>query len=152
MGLVRRGTFCAVATLALMAQGGGVSSAEPSVVGMTYDDAQAKLADAGMSATIATTSGTAAEKDECIVVNQVLRHEVVTGRITLPAKVFLSLSCYAPVAEAGSAGNSAGSPEGREAKEQQEALEWRKTPAGQEWCVKAFDAHPEWFPIRGCPE
>jgi hypothetical protein len=67
-----------------------------------------------------------------------------------PSKVLLSLNCNDSVAAPGKPGNSAASPEGRVAKQQQQEVEWRGTQQGQVWCAAALEQHPEWFPLDGC--
>jgi hypothetical protein len=128
-----------------------VASASPSVVGMTFDKAQEAVQDAGLTAEVSTTTGTALPQSECIVVNQVVRAAVTFGREYTPTKMLLSLNCNATLATAGHPGNSAASPEGQLAKEQQEAEAWRRTPDGQAWCQQAQQKHPDWFPLEGCP-
>jgi hypothetical protein len=129
----------------------GVASAAPSVVGMTYDKAQDAVSQAGLDAEVSTSTGTALQQGDCIVINQVVRPATNFGRQYVPGKVLLSLNCNAAVASAGDAGNSAASPAGQAAKKEQAAEEWRATPAGQAWCVQAEQKHPDWFPIVGCP-
>ena len=75
------------------------------------------------------------------------------GQQPTPAKVFLSLDCTAAVASPGHPGNSAGSPEGRAAKNEALAEDWRQnTPDGQKWCADTKRAHPDWdwSAIKGC--
>jgi hypothetical protein len=139
-----------VATSVALA-GAGVASASPSVVGMTFDKAQEAVQNAGLTAEVSTTTGTALPQSECMVVNQVVRAAVNFGREYTPAKVLLSLNCNAIVATPGHPGNSVASPEGLEAKQQQEAEAWRRTPNGQAWCQQAQQQHPDWFPLEGCP-
>jgi hypothetical protein len=129
----------------------GVASGAPSVVGMTFEKAQEAVENAGSTAEVSTTIGTVLPQSDCIVVSQVVRAEMNFGREYTPAKVLVSLNCNDTLASAGKPGNSAASPEGRAAKEQQAALAWRKTPDGQAWCEQAQQHHPDWFPIEGCP-
>jgi hypothetical protein len=144
------GALAATLGVAALA-GAGAAGAAPSVVGMTYDKASEAVQSAGAEAEVSSVTGTALPKGECIVTNQVIRGEVIFGRQYTPSKVLLSLNCNATVASPGHPGNSVASPQGREAKKQQEDLEWRASPDGQAWCVKAEEAHPEWFPVEGCP-
>ena len=128
-----------------------VAPAEPSVVGMTYAKAKEAASSAGVTAKVATTSGSIVQQDDCLVISQVFRHAIMTGLTTIPSQLFLSLSCYGSVATAGKAGPSAASPEGQAAVKKQKALEWRESPDGQAWCATAQVQHPDWFPIEGCP-
>ena len=42
-------------------------------------------------------------------------------------------------------GNSAASPEGQQAKRDQEAYEWKSTTEdGAQWCAENQKAHPDW--------
>jgi hypothetical protein len=130
----------------------GVASAAPSVVGMTYDKAKDAVSNAGLTAEVSTSDGTALKQGDCIVVNQVLRAASTFGRQSTPAKVLVSLNCNAILASPGVAGNSAASPEGRAAKKQQAKVQWLETtPDGQAWCVENKQTHPDWFPVEGCP-
>jgi hypothetical protein len=129
----------------------GVASATPSVVGMTYDKAQAAAKGAGVATEVSTTTGTELAQGDCIVVNQVMRAAVTFGQQNTPSKMLLSLNCNAPLASAGHPGNSAGSPEGQAAKKEQLKQQWLATPQGQAWCVQAQRQHPDWFPQEGCP-
>jgi hypothetical protein len=128
-----------------------VASAAPSVVGMTYDKAQAAAKNAGIATEISTTTGTELAQGDCIVVSQVVRAAVQFGLQNTPSKLLLSLNCNATIASAGHPGNSAGSPEGQAAKKEQAKQAWLATPDGQAWCVTAKQEHPTWFPIEGCP-
>jgi hypothetical protein len=129
----------------------GVASATPSVVGMTYDDAQTAAKGAGVATDVSTTTGTVLAQGDCIVVNQVMRAAVTFGRQNTPSTMLLALNCNAPLASAGHPGNSAGSPEGQAAKKEQLKQQWLGTPQGQAWCTEAQRLHPDWFPQEGCP-
>ncbi len=131
--------------------GAGAAGAAPSVVGMTYDKASEAVQSAGAQAEVSSVTGTALPKGECIVTNQVIRGELNFGREYTPSKVMLSLNCNATLASPGHPGNSAASPQGRSAKEEQKKQEWLATPDGQQWCVEALADHPDWFPVEGCP-
>jgi hypothetical protein len=145
---VAAGSSLMAAALALTCA--GVAGAAPAVVGMTYNQAQQAVQDAGMSAVVSTTIGTALPQGDCIVTSQTLRSAVSFGRDYTPSKVLLSLNCNDSVAAPGKPGNSAASPEGRVAKQQEQEVEWRGTQQGQVWCAAALEQHPEWFPLDGC--
>jgi hypothetical protein len=129
----------------------GIASAGPSVVGMTYAKAAEAVQAAGLTAVVSTTVGTALPQNDCIVVSQVIRAPVTFGREYTASKVLLSLNCNATLASPGKSGNSAASPAGQLAKQEQDAEAWRRSPDGQAWCAEAQGAHPEWFPLAGCP-
>jgi len=147
--------------LALSLMGGALASAGmaaatiPSMVGKTYGEAAAMLSQWKFASEVSTTFGTELSRNDCIVVNQVLRPASHFGATNTPAKLLLSLDCTAAVADATHPGNSAGSPEGRHAK-QEKILEWWRTntPEGQEWCATNHTAHPnwDWKLVKGCPE
>lgn len=92
------------------------ASAVPDVVGQTYADAKQTIGTAGLNPVIATRVGGRADEDQCIVTNAWF-HTTVTQRYEKPEydEVMLALNCAAAVATPGSPGNSAASPEGREA-------------------------------------
>jgi len=147
------------ASLAL-ASAGAASAAPPSVVGMTYDKATAALSKAHIPAEIATRTGTELKQGDCIVFDQLLRPASSRKELgssgtvkeqSTPATLMLSLNCNAPIASAGQAGNSAASPAGRAAKDQQAAVAYRQTPEGQVACAQLKKKHPEYFPLDGCP-
>lgn len=162
MGYLSRAFSAAVAISLLgaslaLASAGPASAAPASVVGMTYDKAKAALTKAGIHSEIATRTGTELKQGDCIVSNQVLRpaSEVTLGtsrQTPRPATLTLSLNCNAPLASADHAGNSAASPAGRAAKDQQAAVAYRQTPGGQVACAKLKEQHPEYFPLDGCPK
>ena len=61
--------------------------------------------------------------------------------------VLLYLNCNQVLAGPGGAGNSAASPEGQQAKRDQEAYEWKSTTEdGAQWCAENQKAHPDWGP------
>lgn len=87
----------------------GVAQASPDVVGTPYSDASSKLSAAGYSSVVSSAFGSTVPWADCLVTRQQDRTPADgSGRQTL-----LTLNCYAPVATAGMAGNSAASPAGR---------------------------------------
>ncbi|MCV7025642.1 hypothetical protein H7I77_20200 [Mycolicibacterium novocastrense] len=146
----------------------GIASAAPDLVGQTYAEATNAIAQQGGTAIIASRVGAKLPLSKCIVTGvsqstfvrppfvqavpgrdgryarQGVRYRVVSNEYRL------SLNCNAAVATANTPGNSAASPEGREAKREQEVQEWRRTAKGQQWCKQAEKEHPEWFPLVGC--
>jgi len=111
--LVSAGAGAAAATAALL--GAGVAGAAPDVVGQTYNDAKSTIQQTGATVVIATRTGGLAEQDECIVTNAWDKPQVTNPRGAPQDQVMVALNCNSAVASAGSAGNSAASPEGRQA-------------------------------------
>lgn len=140
-----------VAGPALMLAEAPIAAAVGSVVGMTFDKAKEAVSQSGGTVVTSTIVGDALPMGDCIVTSQSLRTERMFGREYTEAKVLLSLNCNDVLASPGNPGNSAASPAGQEAKQQQKARDWRQTPAGQEWCATALKSHPDWFPLEGCP-
>jgi len=108
------GTVAGVA--ATVSVGAGIAVAAPDVVGQTYNDAKQTIQIAGSAVAIATRTGGLAETGKCIVTNAWDKPTVTPpGQAPPPDTVLVALNCNAAVASAGSPGNSAGSPEGRQA-------------------------------------
>ncbi|MUL76161.1 hypothetical protein [Mycolicibacterium sp. CBMA 226] len=138
-----------------LADAAAANATVPSMVGKTYGEAQGLLSKWKLASEITTTLGTELSRNDCIVVNQQLRPASHFGAINSPAKLLLSLDCTAVVASATHPGNSAGSPEGRAAKQAEILAWWRtNTPEGQAWCTENQSAHPnwDWSLIKGCPK
>jgi hypothetical protein len=107
----------AVAATAVAAAlwGAGTAGAAPDVVGDTYSDAATAIEQSGGTAVIATRVGSGADEGECIVTNAWDASFVREGE-SAGGEVMVALNCNSQVASAGKPGNSAASPEGREAK------------------------------------
>ncbi len=101
------------ATVSLSA---GVAAAAPDVVGQTYKDAKNTIQSQGSAVVIATRTGGSADIDKCIVTNAWNKPSVTLPRQAPgPNEVWVALSCNAAIAGPGTPGNSAASPEGRQA-------------------------------------
>ncbi|OBI74323.1 hypothetical protein [Mycobacterium sp. E740] len=84
--------------------------------GLTYSDAAAKLSQAGKKAVVESRSGDMLPQDQCIVTHSQPAPWLKGDRFTpVTNTVLLNLNCNAKVASANQPGNSAASPEGREA-------------------------------------
>jgi hypothetical protein len=106
--------------IAAVILGYGFASAD--VVGMKYSDASAYYSDDGATVVIATVVGDKLETPECIVTHWRFKPSD-------KGTILFDINCNAPVATAGSAGNSAMSPEGRAAKlDQKRATNITKHP------------------------
>ncbi len=106
----------AAGVAATISVGAGIAAAVPDVVGQTYQDAVQSIQATGSKAVIATRIGGRTDESQCIVTNAWVRTSV-TQVYEKPKydAVMVALNCTATVASAGSPGNSAGSPEGRQA-------------------------------------
>jgi hypothetical protein len=106
----------AAGVTASVSVGAGIAAAVPDVVGQTYADAVQTIQATGSQAVIATRIGGRADESKCIVTNAWVRTNV-TQVYEKPKNdsVLVALNCAAAVASAGSPGNSAASPEGRQA-------------------------------------
>lgn len=112
----------AVGVAVTISVGAGVAAAAPDVVGQTYRDAKQAIQAEGAAVIIATRTGGQAEVDKCIVTNAWDKPSVTQPRqAPEPDTVWVALNCNAAVASAGSPGNSAGSPAGRQALISQDA-------------------------------
>ena len=110
---VGAGVLAAAASAALL--GAGAAAAAPDVVGQTYNDAKQTIQQTGATAVIATRTGSVADESNCIVTNAWDKSQVTGGRNQPTQQVMVALNCNAAVATAGAPGNSAASPEGRQA-------------------------------------
>lgn len=147
--IVMAGAAAAVATASTLLSLPSIASAAPGLVGQTYAEATSAIAQQGGTAIVASRVGDRLPLSKCIVTgvskSTFVRPPVVQavpgrdgryGRQGVRYRVVsneyrLSLNCNAPVATANTPGNSAASPEGREAKREQQAQEWRRTAEGR---------------------
>jgi hypothetical protein len=128
---------CAVgATAASMAMFGTGVAAADNYAGQTYADASAALSKASLKGVIATRVGSALPDDKCVVTHS-QNASWIKGDKFAPVKdtVLLDLNCNATVASATTAGNSAGSPEGRA------ALQAANAAAAQDQATAAANKH-----------
>jgi hypothetical protein len=95
--------------------GAGAAAAAPDVVGQTYNDAKQTIQQTGASVMIATRTGSLTDEGNCVVTNAWNKSQVSGGRNQPKDVVMVALNCNAKVATAGSPGNSAASPAGRQA-------------------------------------
>jgi hypothetical protein len=137
------------AAMSLSSAGAAGAQGAPDVTGKTYSEAAATLKNAGFTARLAATVGDQLSQNDCLVSSQaVLASTSSFG----PAQfnggggnniVMLSLNCNGTLASAGESGNSAASPQGREAKNVQKTVEWEKTADGQKYCEEQQAKHPD---------
>jgi hypothetical protein len=106
----------AAGAAATISVGAGIAAAVPDVVGQTYNDARQTIQGSGSAVVIATRTGGLADTDKCLVTNAWDKPSVTLPRQAPPPDtVWVALNCNAAVASPGSPGNSAASPEGRQA-------------------------------------
>jgi hypothetical protein len=105
--------------VSMAAFGTGVAAADD-YTGQTYADASAAISDAGMKAVIATRTGDSLPEDKCVVTHA-QQAAWIKGDDFSPVTdtVLLDLNCNAAVASAKASGNSAASPQGRAAIQEQ---------------------------------
>lgn len=84
--------------------------------GQTYSDAASKVSESGKKAVVESRSGDLLPQDDCVVTHSHQAPWLKGDRFTpVTDTVLLDLNCNAKVATAKEPGNSAASPEGREA-------------------------------------
>ena len=108
--------------------GAGSAGAVPDVIDRAYSDAKNMIQEAGGNPVVATRTGAGLEESDCLVTNAWeagYPNVSARGRIVGNNEVLVALNCNGELAGAGTSGNSAASPVGREAKTQaeQEAAE-----------------------------
>lgn len=134
--------------------GAGVAAADP-YAGQTYADASSAIGNAGQTAIIAGRVGSQLPNDQCIVTRSQQAPWVAGTNFTpVTNTVLLYLNCNQVLAAPGKPGNSAASPEGQQAKKEQEAEVWKSTTEdGAQWCAENQKAHPDWgdAAFKGCP-
>ena len=108
----------------------GVAAAADDYAGQTYADAVKAIKDAGKKVVISSRSGNAPAGDDCLVTHSELAPWLKgTSFSKVTDTVLLDLNCNAKVASATQAGNSAASPEGRAALEEQKKEAAKKEAA-----------------------
>ena len=122
--------------------GSGVASAD-ALAGQTYDDAAATVSQWGGKAVVGTVSGDQLEIGSCIVVSS---HKSIfldsSGKNNRANDYVLSLNCNNHVAAPGQPGNSAMSPDGLQAKEDQQMADYinknrdycERNDGTMDWC------------------
>jgi hypothetical protein len=105
----------AAGVTATLTVGAGIAAAVPDVVGQTYTDAKNTIQQTGAVPVIATRTGATVDEGKCVVTNAWSKPAATAIGDKASNQVLVALNCNAAVASAGSAGNSAASPEGRQA-------------------------------------
>jgi hypothetical protein len=111
----------AAGVAATISVGAGIAAAAPDVVGQTYKDAKNTIQGQGAAVVIATKTGGMVDEDQCIVASAWNKPSGTAIGEEPSNQVLVALNCNAAVASAGSPGNSAASPEGRQALISEEA-------------------------------
>ncbi|WP_155948760.1 hypothetical protein [Mycobacterium sp. URHB0044] len=130
------------ALLSVAVLGSSVASAADGLTGSSYSEAAAWISSHSGTPVVGTVSGDQVEKGNCIVVSW---HKSMfldsSGDNTRGNDYVLNLNCYNPLASPGQPGNSAMSPAGVKAKEEQkQAASIDKNPA---WC-ETSDSRLKW--------
>jgi hypothetical protein len=127
LNIVTSGIVAVSAAGLALSLGAGAAGAIPDVVDRPYKDAKAMIAQSGAAPVVATRTGHGADDDKCLVTNAwdapYLRPGI-RGRMfsnnDVEPQVFVALNCNGELAAAGTPGNSAASPVGRQAKSEAE--------------------------------
>jgi hypothetical protein len=129
------------AALSVAMFGSGVAFADP-LAGLTYSDAAAQLSEWNGEAVIGTVSGDQLRTDDCIVTSwQKSMFLDSSGDNSRSNEYVLHLNCNAYLASPGHPGNSLMTPQGAQAKkDQQQAASIDENPA---WC-QTSDKRLEW--------
>jgi hypothetical protein len=109
-----------VAAASFAALGSGTASAINEYAGQTYADAAQAISDSGQSAVIATRVGSFLPTDQCQVTGSRSANFLDSSGTNPGGQVLLYLNCNNSFAAAGVPGNSIGSPEGRQARQDYE--------------------------------
>ena len=120
---MRIGVALFAVTAAMATLGTGTSAAKDPYVGMTYEDAAAKISGRGAQPVISTVVGGQLATDQCIVTSSRTPTYAKTDNFDHDRTVLLSLTCAAKLAHAGLSGNSLASPQGRAEKAVEEQAE-----------------------------
>lgn len=101
-----------IAFVAIALFGNGLAAADP-LKGKTYGDASAVVSDWKREMVVETVAGAQLATDECIVASW-RKWDKTDANGDVTKEVLVNLNCYQGLASAGSPGNSAASPEGRQ--------------------------------------
>lgn len=145
--VARTMTFVAGVALATLGFGSNVASADDILAGSTYAEAVERVSGWGGTAVIATVSGSGLPTDSCKVVSSRESMFADSSGDRRSGEFLVNLDCNRGVASPGHPGNSAMSPEGREAKkDEKNALYVADNPAicdkdadHETWCTKLCD-------------
>lgn len=109
-----------VVAASFAAFGSGIASATNEYAGQTYNDAAQAISDAGQSPVIATRVGSFLPTGSCMVTGSRSANFLDSSGTSAGGTVLLYLNCNNSFAAAGVPGNSIGSPEGRQARQDYE--------------------------------
>jgi hypothetical protein len=118
--LIARGAGVAAAgvTVAAMAMLGAGSAHADSLIGQTYEKARSTVSgDMNATPVLSTVNGDQLPLDSCIVSSWTKSSAVDALGESSGQKILLNLNCNAKVAQAGEPGNSAMTPQGKQAKQ-----------------------------------
>ena len=109
-----------VAAASIAVLGSGTAWANDEYVGQTYNDAAQAISDAGQTPVIATRVGSFLPTGACTVTGSRSANFLDSSGTSGGGRVLLYLNCNNSFAAAGVPGNSIGSPEGRQARQDYE--------------------------------
>jgi hypothetical protein len=125
----------------------GAAHADQDVSGMTWSEASSSLQSSGITARVSAQVGDRLPQGDCIVTGQTKSAKPPNGfHGSGTAIVLVALDCNGKVATGTRPGYSAGSPEGRKAKQR----EWLASEDGHAWCAQTLVDHPDWGHVPGC--
>jgi hypothetical protein len=99
---------------------GTAAASGPDVSGETYGKASSKLSGAGWTPVIASVVGDQLATDDCIVTSSAAASNLDSSGRSRGSQMLLNLNCNQSLAAPGKPGNSAASPEGKQAKVMQD--------------------------------
>jgi hypothetical protein len=118
----------AAATMAML---GATAAHADNPINKTYSDARSIVQDWGSTPVLSTVSGDQLALDDCIVTSYTRSSAVSALGENNGTKILLNVNCNAKVAQAGVAGNSAVTPQGKAAKQDiKVANQINKNPKG----------------------
>lgn len=109
-----------VAAASFVAFGSATAAANNEYAGQTYNDAAQAISDSGQSPVVATRVGSFLPTGSCIVTGSRSANFLDSSGTSPGGTVLLYLNCNNSFAAAGVPGNSIGSPEGRQARQDYE--------------------------------
>ena len=109
-----------VAAASIAVFGSGTAWANDEYVGETYNDAAQAISDSGQTPVIATRVGSFLPTGACLVTGSRSANFLDSSGTSGGGRVLLYLNCNNSFAAAGVPGNSIGSPEGRQARQDYE--------------------------------
>jgi hypothetical protein len=149
--LARGAVVVGVTAVSMAVFGAGIAAATDNYAGKTYADVSSALSKSKLKGVIADRVGDALPLDQCVVTRSE-KPPWIKGDHFRPVNdtVLLYLDCNAAVASATTPGNSAESPEGRQAKKEQETADFLNAhpeycDTNPAFCQSFHKAHPDLY-------